>query len=139
MVIELSGAQRAQEGAAYAQQASDAYLLVGRVLAEIAAAREAADEGNVRGRAQRIAAAMTTLSALQWSAEADGSALGDQLAALYRYGAERLLAAHFDDGELAFNECVSILVPIFDALKAAVPPETPPFRGGFPRQDAAEG
>ena len=32
------------------------------------------DEGNVRGRAQRIAAAMTTLSALQWSAEADGSA-----------------------------------------------------------------
>ena len=69
MVIELSGAQRAQEGAAYEQQASDACLLVGRVLAEIAAAREAADEGNVRGRAQRIAAAMTTLSALQWSAE----------------------------------------------------------------------
>ena len=53
MVIELSGAQRAQEGAAYEQQASDACLLVGRVLAEVAAAREAADEGNVRGRAQR--------------------------------------------------------------------------------------
>jgi flagellin-specific chaperone FliS len=126
MVIELNRAEEPQGLPPYERQAADASALVGRVLAEVAAAREAAEEGNVRGRAQRIAAAMATLSALQWSAQADGSALGDQLAALYRYAAERLLAAHFDNGENAFSECTALLVPIFDALKAASPPDAPP-------------
>jgi flagellin-specific chaperone FliS len=137
MVIELNRAEEPQDAPLYERQAADASALVGRVLAEIAAAREAADEGNVRGRAQRIASAMATLNALQWSAQADGSALGDQLAALYRYAAERLLAAHFDNGENAFSECTALLVPIFDALKAAAPPYAPPPGYAFKSHNGA--
>jgi len=137
MVIQLNRADEAQGVPPPEWQAADAAALVGRVLAEVAAAREAAEEGDVRGRAKRIAGAMSTLSALQWSAQADGSALGDQLAALYRYAAERLLAAHFDDGEGAFSECISLLVPIFDALKASAPPDmTPPGHGHLKSDNA---
>lgn len=130
MVIQLNRADEAQGAPLPEWHAADAAALVGRVLAEIAAAREAAEHGDVRGRAKRIASAMNTLSALQWSANADGSALGNQLAALYRYAAERLLAAHFDEGEGAFSECISLLLPIFDALRASAPPDmTPPGHG----------
>ena len=137
MVIQLNRAEEAQGVPPPEWHAADAAALVGRVLAEVAAAREAAEEGDVRGRAKRIAAAMSTLSALQWSAQADGSALGDQLAALYRYAAERLLAAHFDNGEGAFSECIGLLVPIFDALKASAPPDMTPSGHGQLKSDNA--
>ena len=65
----------------------------GRASRKSAAAREAADEATY-GFRLRVLPRRTTPSALQRSAEADGSARGDQLAALYRYGGGALAAVH---------------------------------------------
>ena len=94
-------------------------MLFQELLGNIASAKGDIDQGNIAKKGERISKAITIISVLEGSLDfKNGGEISNNLAALYNYSSEQLLAANANNDTSILDDVIQILLPIKNSWDA---------------------